>query len=156
MVKGIPGPVFKLTEKYTFKTTQLALKYPNIANKLKLFNIKKSKLIKSSTSDTVIVVGEDMINRVSPAKDLFYIIFKGGETFSASQAAESQLNEMKQLLGRNLTKSELKSTMMYIENQNWVKEKLAHGYNVIDIGPKIPNANNSPFYEMERSLIYAK
>lgn len=156
LVKGMLGPLFKLSEKYTFKTTQLALKYPNIANRLKLFNIKEFHLLKRSTSDKVIVLGEDMANRVSPARDLFYRIFKGGETFPASPAAEAQLDGMKQFLGRNLTKDELKSTMMYIENQNWLKDKLAQGYNVIDIGPKIPNTVKSPFYEMERSLIYAK
>jgi hypothetical protein len=45
---------------------------------------------------------------------------------------------------------------MYQENMDWIKAKLLQGYNVIDTGPKIPNTVKSPFYEMERSLIYVK
>lgn len=108
----------------------------------------------------MIIIGEKMEERVLPAtKDVFKRIFKNAETFDAdplnSAAFDQMVNQAKQQ-GRRLTESEIKNSALYLENLNWIRNKLASGYNVIDIGPKIPNQVKSTFYAMERSHIYTK
>ncbi len=136
-------------------TAEIANNKPNEA-KLKSFSIREFNIIKRSNSDKIIIIGEDMANRVSPSKEIFNRIFKNTETFPSSLAANNELQTLKQTLGRNLTESEVKLTLMYQENLNWIKNKLLDGYNIIDIGPKTPSIYKSPFYKMERSLIYSK
>ncbi|WEK17558.1 MAG: hypothetical protein P0Y49_12205 [Candidatus Pedobacter colombiensis] len=56
LLKGITGPIFRVGEKYLFSITELALKYPNIANKLGSFNIREFNIIKRSSSNKIIYV----------------------------------------------------------------------------------------------------
>ena len=44
--------------------------------------------------------------------------------------------------------------VLYQENETWIKNKLAQGYNVIDIGPLVPNRFESMFYGMEHRYVY--
>ena len=98
-----------------------------------------------------------MEERVLPAtEDVFKRIFKNAETFKPSTLAQNEFDNLVQSLGRRLTDSEMRLTKVYQENKNWMIDKLNDGYNVIDIGPKIPGTIKSPSYAMEKSFIYVR
>lgn len=69
--------------------------------------------------------------------------------------AREQLNDLKTKLGRDLTPSELETTIAYKENMAWAKWVKEEGYTVIDIG----NPNSKPyshFYNGECENIFGK
>ena len=75
----------------------------------------------------------------------------------ANLAFTEKIQEVIRLHGRDrLTDAEMKLTLVYRENVDWMIEKLNSGYNVIDIGPRVPSIIKSPSYAMERSFIYKK
>lgn len=154
--------VLNVGSKYVIKVGELASKYPNIVNYLKSIKVSEVNIIKRSVSNKVIIIGEKMEERVGPSVATFKKIFKSEiETFEPSAAAELQftrkIEEVKAQFGRTrLTDAEMRETLVFKENVNWIIDKWNAGYNVIDIGPKIPNDIKSVSYGMERSFVYPK
>jgi len=145
--------------KYSIRVSELVPYYPNIASKLKDFAVTEIKFIKRSNTDKVIIIGEKMDERVLPSKSIFDRIFKPGiERFEPSDASRNefvkQIERIRITEGRDLTLAEIQSTAIYKENEAWIKNKLAQGYNVIDIGPLVPNRFESMFYGMEHRYVY--
>jgi hypothetical protein len=63
--------------------------------------------------------------------------------------------------GKWLTDSEVLSTEMYKANQQWINQMIKEGYDIYDIGNLKALAGDglsinsySPFYEMERTVVF--
>lgn len=137
------------------KVAEMADHYPAVYAILRKINISEIQIVKGTLPDKIIIIGENMRDRVLPFKAEFDKIFTPAmERFEMSQPAIDQLARLKNQLGRNLTLSELKTTQGFIENQNWIIEKINEGYNIIDIGSANPNQIKSAFYAMEKGFVF--
>ncbi len=53
--------------------------------------------------------------------------------------------------GRNMTQEELAAAIK--RNERWIKSKIKHGYEIIDIGIDPGRSHRSPFYQKELEII---
>ena len=53
-----------------------------------------------------------------------------------------------------MTDAQLKATLMYQENVDWIKKAISEGYTIVDIGIDPSRTTRSVFYTMERGFIY--
>jgi RHS repeat-associated protein len=101
-------------------------------------------------SDKTIVIGQGM-DDVEKMSDLV----PGTEIFPPSPQAKKQWDDMKKNSGGRVSDDQAKGSLMYKENEVWIREKKAEGYNVIDIGTQ-QGRKSSTFYDMEKEAIYGK
>jgi len=153
--------ILSVGTKYSIRVSELAASYPAITSKLKDFAITEIKIIKRSNTDKVIIIGEQMDKRVLPSKSIFDRIFKPGiERFDPDLSIVNEFYRRKdfilQTYGRDMTLAEVKATALYQENEAWIIKKLSEGYNVIDIGPLVPERFKSMFYGMEHRYVYPR
>ena len=110
---------------------------------------RASAKVLNRSSDKTIVIGQGM-GDIKKVADEF-----GAETFSGSKEARDEWESLlKSADGERLSDDVVKDTKMYKQNQDWIKNKVDEGYNVIDIGDNPDESGSSIFYEMEKETVY--
>lgn len=104
--------------------------------------------IVSGDPEKVAVIGRGMEARVRPVAEHF-----GAETFSPSTQADIQFRQLAKSAGGRVPDHLTRRTLMYEENQAWIRKIKEEGYTVIDLG-EVPGSSSSVFFDMELEDVY--
>jgi hypothetical protein len=154
--KYVAGSILIPSAKYVIRVSELAPKYVNLSAFLKGARITEIFITKGTASGKVLIIGENMAERVTPANILFNKMLNlGADEFVPSAAANADwANRVALNGGQYLSDNQLKQTLTYQENLIWIRDRVAAGYSIIDVGIDVNKPARSVFYTLERSLVY--
>lgn len=149
--------ILRVGSKYVIRASELAVKYPNIVNYFKNIRIQELRIIPGSVTGKLAVIGENM-DRVKPSIATFQKIFKTTiAPFEPSSNAVADLVAKQAQYGTTiLTDAQLKTTLMYQENAQWIQNLISEGYTIIDVGIDKARSTRSPFYQLETNIVYKR
>jgi RHS repeat-associated protein len=119
-----------------------------ISGFFKKAGVESAILIKGSKGGKVAIIGQGMDKVKQVASGV-----KNAEIFKPSVEAVGAWNDLLiQYKGKIIPDEVVKKTKIFQENQSWISDVKAKGYDVLDTG----GGSTSTFYNMEKEAVYGK
>jgi formylmethanofuran dehydrogenase subunit D len=142
-------------EKYGIKTKAGLIAYSRIHEAIKTLpgGLKVVRIREGYDSNKFAIIGRkmDIVNVVSNYLENFV---EEMEVFCPSQEARDEYKKLVERNGREPTLEEQLKTRSFKENKVWAEKMIYNGFTVLDMGNPKNVQEMSPFYEMEKALLF--